>query len=109
MAATREAETYPPIFFGAATPPSPAVGLAADARAQALTLAIVLAAHEDAAHTQSWRSVSPGAAHYLLFLEQSGYTRCNVERRAAELDPLRRTSLHAEPPGASDPARGRRP
>ncbi len=64
------------------------IGEASDARAQVLSLAIVLAAYEDNTHTGSWRSVDPGTAHCLLFLEQCAYTLRNVERRAAGLDPL---------------------
>ncbi len=52
---------------------------------------MVLAGYEDATHTGSWRRVSPGTAHHLLFLEQCGYTLGNVERRAAGLDPLPET------------------
>jgi ParB family chromosome partitioning protein len=63
------------------------VGEASDARAQVLTLALVLAGYEDATHTGSWRQVNQGTARYLTFLAACGYGPADVERRACGLDP----------------------
>ena len=59
-----------------------------DARAQVLTLALVLCGYEDDTHTGSWRSVNTGTRRYLGFLDACGYTLSNVERRACGQDPL---------------------
>ena len=61
---------------------------ATDARAQVLTLALVLCGYEDDTHTGSWRSINTGTRRYLGFLGACGYTLSNVERRACGQDPL---------------------
>ena len=61
---------------------------ATEARAQVLTLALVLAGYEDDTHTGSWRSVNAGTRRYLTFLAACGYTLSDVERRACGEQPL---------------------
>ncbi len=61
---------------------------ASEARAQVLTLALVLAGYEDSTHTGSWRHADAGTRRYLGFLDDCGYTLSDVERRACGQDPL---------------------
>lgn len=61
---------------------------ATEARAQVLSLALVLAGYEDDTHTGSWRSVNAGTRRYLTFLGDCGYTPSDVERRACGEQPL---------------------
>jgi ParB family chromosome partitioning protein len=53
-----------------------------DARAQVLTLGLVLAAHEAATDVHSWRTIDPATGAYLRFLADHGYTLSDVERLA---------------------------
>jgi len=50
------------------------VEAASDARAQVLTLALVLAGYEYATDVNSWRRVDPATRRYLRFLADCGYT-----------------------------------
>ena len=61
---------------------------ATEARAQVITLGLILGAQEGATSVMSWRSVNPGTARYLLLLEANGYPLSNVERRATGQEPL---------------------
>ena len=61
---------------------------ATEARAQVITLGLILGAQEGATSVMSWRSVNPGTARYLLLLEANGYPLSNVERRASGKDPI---------------------
>ena len=55
---------------------------ASDARAQVIALGLVLAAHEAATGTHSWRHVDPDTAAYLRFIVGHGYSLSAVERLA---------------------------
>ncbi len=56
-------------------------------RAEVVTLALVLAAYEDATGKHSWRHVDPATARYLQFLTEAGYTPSPVERLATGHQP----------------------
>jgi ParB family chromosome partitioning protein len=53
---------------------------ASDNRALVIALGIILAAHEDAWSTDTWRRPSPADARYLTFLTANGYTPAEVEQ-----------------------------
>ena len=76
---------------------------ATEARAQVITLGLILGAQEGATSVMSWRSVNPGTARYLLLLEANGYTLSNVERRATGKDPYRRLTTNSERNGPPSP------
>jgi len=59
-----------------------------DARAQMITLALVLAAYEAATSNLSWRTVNTDTARYLRYLEANGYTLSTVELRACGEQPV---------------------
>lgn len=70
--------------------PKPIVGMvgkAGDGRALMLGLGLVLAAYEGSTSRQTWRSVNPGIARYLRYLEANGYELSDVERRACGEQP----------------------
>ena len=75
---------------------------ATEARAQVLTLALVLAGYEDDTYTGSWRSVNIGTRRYLTFLAACGYTLSDVERRACGEQPLPYTDQAATEAEAHD-------
>ncbi len=60
---------------------------ASERRAEVVTLALVLAAYEDATGKHFWRHVDPATARYLQFLTDAGYIplsrRAPRQRRAA--------------------------
>jgi len=60
---------------------------ASERRAEVVTLALVLAAYEDATGKHSWRHVDPATARYLQFLTDAGYTPSAVERLASGHQP----------------------
>ncbi len=60
---------------------------ASERRAEVVTLALVLAAYEDATGKHSWRHVDPATARYLQFLTEVGYTPSAVERLASGEQP----------------------
>lgn len=51
-----------------------------DARAQVLSLAVVLAAIEESLSRDTWRNPSAAAGRYLAFLTQHGYQLSDVEQ-----------------------------
>ncbi|HCT80688.1 MAG TPA: hypothetical protein DGG94_05195 [Micromonosporaceae bacterium] len=55
---------------------------ATDARAQVITLGMLLAAYEAKTGKHSWRNTDQPTARYLLFLEANGYELSKVELRA---------------------------
>jgi ParB family transcriptional regulator, chromosome partitioning protein len=57
-----------------------------DGRAQVISLAVVLAAHEQATEVHSWRQPDEATCAYLTFLQSAGYELSPVERHAARLD-----------------------
>jgi len=61
------------------------VEAASEARAEVISLGVVLAAYEDATGRSSWRKVIGHTARYLLFLAEHGYQLSWVEKRAAGL------------------------
>lgn len=65
---------------------------ATEARADVITLGLILGAQEGATSVMSYRAVNPGTARYLLLLGAGGYPLSNVERRAAGQDPLPETN-----------------
>ena len=68
---------------------------AGDARAQVITLAVVLAAHEAATGTHAWRNPGDDVRRYLGFLAATGYTLSEVEHLAASRPPRRRPAQPA--------------
>ncbi len=60
---------------------------ASERRAEVVTLALVLAAYEDATGKHSWRHADPATARYLQFLTDAGYTPSAVERLASGEQP----------------------
>ncbi len=60
---------------------------ASERRAEVITLALVLAAYEDATGKHSWRHLDPATAHYLQFLTDAGYTPSPVEQLASGHQP----------------------
>ena len=59
---------------------------ASDGRAQVLSLAVVLAAHEQATGVHSWRQPDDATAAYLTFLQSAGYELSPVELHAAGIN-----------------------
>ncbi|RKS80646.1 ParB family chromosome partitioning protein [Motilibacter peucedani] len=59
-----------------------------EARAQVVTLGLVLGAHEAALGRHSWRNVDSGTRRYLTFLAENGYGLSDVERLACGEHPL---------------------
>jgi len=62
------------------------IGRASEARAQMISLALVLSAYEERTGKHSWRAKDPATSRYLLFLQDCGYVLADVERRACGLD-----------------------
>ncbi len=60
---------------------------ASERRAEVITLALVLAAYEDATGKHSWRHLDQATARYLQFLTDAGYTPSPVERLASGQQP----------------------
>jgi ParB family chromosome partitioning protein len=83
-----------------ATAYAQAVSRASEARAQVLSLALVLSAYEyQLRHKDSWRSIRSEVPHYLRFLASCKYPLADIERRACGEKP----EAAAEPKG-EDPA-----
>ncbi|NUR27010.1 MAG: ParB N-terminal domain-containing protein [Catenulispora sp.] len=74
---------------------------ASDARAQVITLGLILGAYEQATGKHSWRTPNTDTARYLTFLAEQGYRLSNVERRAAGL-PLDADQADTEPNASAD-------
>lgn len=53
-----------------------------DARAEMITLGLMLAAQEDATLREDWRNQNPATVRYLRYLESQGYDLSEVEQRA---------------------------
>jgi len=60
---------------------------ASERRAEVITLALVLAAYEDATGKHSWRHLDPATARYLHFLTGAGYTPSPVEQLGSGQQP----------------------
>ncbi len=71
---------------------------AAEARAQVLTLGLILAAYEDTLDVHTWRSPTLAARRYLVALEQWGYPLADIERAIAHP-----ASTPPTPPSATPP------
>jgi ParB family chromosome partitioning protein len=59
---------------------------ASDGRAQVVSLAVVLAAYEQATGVHSWRQPDDATTAYLTFLQAAGYELSPVELHAAGLN-----------------------
>lgn len=77
---------------------------ASEARAQVLTLAVILAGQEAKTDTNSWRRTDAGTARYLTFLAEQGYTLADVERRACGQSPLPLDGPDLDTPETGDAA-----
>ena len=65
-----------------------ALDRASDARAQVITLGLMLASIEARTDTHTWRKVDPTVVAYLAFLTEQGYPLSEVEAIAVGQDPL---------------------
>jgi ParB family chromosome partitioning protein len=74
--------------YGQANPIAAMIDKASSKRCEVIALGLVLAAYEANLNGTHWRNVDPSTARYLRFLDEVGYDRSNVERRATGDDPL---------------------
>ena len=66
------------------------------ARAQVVTVVVMLAAYEEATARDDWRRVSPATTRYLRYIASQGYPLADVERRACGEEPASTAEQDAE-------------